>query len=83
MNLMKTDNIDTIAFLVTTFPPEVSGASHFNWKRAQWFAKQGKYREIVFATDWQNVSDSHVERTEFNRHLQKTQFLHGGIRVLA
>ncbi len=44
----------TLAFLVTTFPPEVSGASHFNWERAQWFAKQG-YRVIVFAPDTQRI----------------------------
>ena len=43
----------TLAFLVTGFPPDVSGVSHFNWERAQWFAKQG-YRVVVFAPDWQN-----------------------------
>jgi phosphatidylinositol alpha 1,6-mannosyltransferase len=40
----------TLAILVTTFPPEVSGASLFNWQRANWFADQG-YRVIVFAPD--------------------------------
>jgi phosphatidylinositol alpha 1,6-mannosyltransferase len=45
--------MDTLAFLVTTFPPEVSGASHFNWERAQWFSQNG-YRVVVFAPDLQN-----------------------------
>lgn len=45
--------LQTLAFLVTAFPPEVSGSAHFNWARAQWFAEQG-YRVIVFAPDWQN-----------------------------
>jgi len=44
----------TLAFLVTAFPPEVSGSAHFNWERAQWLAKQGIYRVVVFAPDWQN-----------------------------
>ncbi|GAB1544680.1 glycosyltransferase family 1 protein [Scytonema sp. NUACC21] len=43
----------TLAFLVTAFPPEVSGSSHFNWARAQWFAKQEMYRVVVFAPDHQ------------------------------
>lgn len=45
----------TLAFLVTAFPPEVSGSSHFNWARAQWLAQQG-YRVVVFAPDWQKES---------------------------
>lgn len=49
-----TSKIYTLAFLVTGFPPDVSGVSHFNWERAQWFAKQGIYRVVVFAPDWQN-----------------------------
>jgi phosphatidylinositol alpha 1,6-mannosyltransferase len=48
----------TIAFLTTGFPPDVSGVSHFNWERAQWFANQGRYRVIVFAPDWQNTLDT-------------------------
>lgn len=56
MNLGKTY---TLAFLVTAFPPEVSGSSHFNWARAQWFAKQG-YRVVVFAPDFQKKPDSSV-----------------------
>lgn len=55
---MNSEKVYTLAFLVTAFPPEVSGASHFNWERVQWFAKQGKYRVVVFAPDWQNESDS-------------------------
>jgi glycosyltransferase involved in cell wall biosynthesis len=54
---MELPKIYTLAFLVTGFPPDVSGVSHFNWERAQWFAKQGIYRVVVFAPDWQNAPD--------------------------
>ena len=54
---MKSNKTYTLAFLVTGFPPDVSGVSHFNWERAQWFAKQGNYRVVVFAPDWQQKSD--------------------------
>lgn len=47
----------TLVFLVTAFPPEVSGSAHFNYARAEWFAQQG-YRVIVFAPDWQNATDT-------------------------
>jgi glycosyltransferase involved in cell wall biosynthesis len=56
---MSSDKIPTLAFLVTAFPPEVSGSSHFNWARAQWFAKQG-YRVVVFAPDFKKGQDSSV-----------------------
>lgn len=46
----------TLAFLVTAFPPEVSGSAHFNYARAKWFAEQG-YRVVVFAPDWQQTTD--------------------------
>jgi phosphatidylinositol alpha 1,6-mannosyltransferase len=55
---MSTSKIYTLAFLVTAFPTEVSGSSHFNWARAQWFAKQGMYRVIVFAPDFGKGSGS-------------------------
>ncbi|MBW4504704.1 MAG: glycosyltransferase [Scytonema hyalinum WJT4-NPBG1] len=55
---MKSPRIYTLAFLVTGFPPDVSGVSHFNWERAQWLAKQDMYRVVVFAPDWQNAPDS-------------------------
>lgn len=48
----------TLAFLVTGFPPDVSGVSHFNWERVQWFAQQGIYRVVVFAPDWQQGLES-------------------------
>ena len=54
---MKSPKIYTLAFLVTGFPPDVSGVSHFNWERAQWFARQGQYRVVVFAPDWQKSPD--------------------------
>ena len=49
----------TLAFLVTAFPPEVSGSSHFNWARAKWFAEQGD-RVIVFAPNWQKDRELEV-----------------------
>ena len=42
----------TIVFLVTAFPPEVSGSAQFNYARAIWFAQRG-FRVVVFAPDWQ------------------------------
>ncbi|HBL10888.1 MAG TPA: glycosyltransferase family 1 protein [Cyanobacteria bacterium UBA11162] len=54
---MDYPKIYTLAFLVTGFPPDVSGVSLFNWERAQWFAKQAIYRVVVFAPDWQKSSD--------------------------
>jgi glycosyltransferase involved in cell wall biosynthesis len=66
---MSSHRIYTLAFLVTGFPPDVSGVSHFNWERAQWFAKQGRYRVVVFAPDWQKESDSRSARTDFDGEL--------------
>jgi phosphatidylinositol alpha 1,6-mannosyltransferase len=63
---MSSGKIYTLAFLVTAFPPEVSGSSHFNWARAQWFAKQG-YRVVVFAPDFQKKPDSLL--SDFNQNL--------------
>lgn len=50
----QTDNerIKTLLFLVTGFPPDVSGVSLFNWERAVWLSQQG-YRVVVLAPDWQ------------------------------
>ncbi|GAB4208572.1 MAG: glycosyltransferase family 1 protein [Coleofasciculaceae cyanobacterium] len=55
---MEPHKIYTLAFLVTGFPPDVSGVSHFNWERVQWLAKQEIYRVVVFAPDWQNAPNS-------------------------
>jgi phosphatidylinositol alpha 1,6-mannosyltransferase len=49
----------TLAILVTTFPPEISGASLFNWERANWFSHQG-YRVVVFAPDSQQVQSEEI-----------------------
>jgi len=54
----------TLAFLVTAFPPEVSGSAHFNWARAQWFAEQGD-RVIVFAPDWKQGSGTSLITDNF------------------
>lgn len=45
--------IKTLLFLVTGFPPDVSGVSLFNWERAVWLSEQGLYRVVVLAPDWQ------------------------------
>jgi phosphatidylinositol alpha 1,6-mannosyltransferase len=44
----------TLVFLFTTFLPEVSGSAIFNWERVQWLAKQGDYRVVILAPDWEN-----------------------------
>ncbi|MEW6497077.1 MAG: glycosyltransferase [Cyanobacteriota bacterium] len=66
---MNSQKIYTLAFLVTGFPPDVSGVSHFNWERAQWLAKQGMYRVVVFAPDWQNESDSALPLSDLDERL--------------
>jgi len=66
---MNFDKVYTLAFLVTAFPPEVSGASLFNWERAQWFAKQGKYRVVVFAPDWQMEPKSPLALSDLDNRL--------------
>jgi hypothetical protein len=67
---MSSGKIYTLAFLVTAFPPEVSGSSHFNWARAQWFAKQG-YRVIVFAPDFQKKPDSSLSDLDENLIIER------------
>lgn len=49
--------IYTIAFIVTGFPPEISGTSLGSWERIQWFAKQGNYKVVVFAPKWEKMAD--------------------------
>lgn len=66
---MSSRRIYTLAFLVTGFPPDVSGVSHFNWERAQWFARQGIYRVVVFAPDWQNAADSPLVPSDLDERL--------------
>lgn len=66
---MKSSRIYTLAFLVTGFPPDVSGVSHFNWERAQWFAKQEIYRVVVFAPDWQTALDSPSKGADLDKYL--------------
>ncbi len=41
-----------ILFLVTGFPPDVSGVALFNWERACWLAKNSDLRITVLAPDW-------------------------------
>lgn len=64
-----TSKIYTLAFLVTGFPPDVSGVSHFNWERAQWFAKQDIYRVVVFAPDWQNQPGAPMVPSDLEKKL--------------
>jgi len=66
---MEPHRIYTLAFLVTGFPPDVSGVSHFNLERAQWLAKQGMYRVVVFAPDWQNGPDSRPPLSDLDKRL--------------
>jgi phosphatidylinositol alpha 1,6-mannosyltransferase len=56
-NFKSISKIHTIVFIVTGFPPEVSGTSIGSWERIQWFAKQGIYRVVVFAPKWENMAD--------------------------
>lgn len=42
----------TLGFIFTTFPPEVSGSALYNWQRIQWLAQQGCYRVIALVPDW-------------------------------
>ncbi len=69
LKLMDSQRIYTLAFLVTGFPPDVSGVSHFNWERAQWLAKQGLYRVVVFAPDWQKGPDSPKALSDLDKRL--------------
>ncbi|MEM8673195.1 MAG: glycosyltransferase [Cyanobacteria bacterium P01_G01_bin.67] len=41
----------TLLFLFTTFPPEVSGSAQYNWDRVRWLAKQGQYIIVVLAPE--------------------------------
>lgn len=66
---MKSHKIYTLAFLVTGFPPDVSGVSHFNWERAQWLATQGIYRVVIFAPDWQNTPNSALALSDLDNRL--------------
>jgi phosphatidylinositol alpha 1,6-mannosyltransferase len=59
----------TLAFIVTGFPPEVSGVSLGNWERIQWLAKQEFYRVVVFAPDWQNVTHSLLGVSDYSEKL--------------
>jgi phosphatidylinositol alpha 1,6-mannosyltransferase len=63
--------MQTLAFLVTGFPPDVSGVSHVNWERAHWFAQQG-YRVVVFAPDWQTThSETLTQNLAIERYPSK------------
>lgn len=66
---MESRKIYTLAFLVTGFPPDVSGVSHFNLERAQWLAKQGMYRVVVFAPNWEKVPDSLLASSDLDENL--------------
>jgi len=66
---MEYQKIYTLVFLVTGFPPDVSGVSHFNWERVHWLAKQGIYRVVVFAPDWQNELDSPLTLSDLDKRL--------------
>jgi phosphatidylinositol alpha 1,6-mannosyltransferase len=59
--------MQTVLFLVTGFPPDVSGVSLFNWERAVWLS-QHSYRVVVMAPDWQ-TTDRQYPETPVNSNL--------------
>ena len=63
---MKSQSIDkptpVVLFIVTGFPPDVSGVSLFNWERAVTLAKMSSYRIVVLAPDWQNPGTEKFSR---------------------
>ena len=60
--------MQTILFLVTGFPPDISGVSLFNWERAVWLSQQSSYRVVVMAPDWQTTDRQYAE-TPVNSNL--------------
>ena len=50
---MNAQQMYNLAFLFTTFPPEVTGSAIYNWERVQWLARQGTYRLLVLVPEWQ------------------------------
>ena len=66
---MNCGRVYTLVFLVTAFPPEVSGSAYFNWERVRWFAKQEMYRVIVFAPDWQERTRSLTTQSDLDNKL--------------
>ncbi|MFN6487313.1 MULTISPECIES: glycosyltransferase [unclassified Nostoc] len=52
---MNPNQIYTLVYIFTTFPPEVSGSARFNWERVQWLAKQEKYRVVVLTNHWEEA----------------------------
>jgi phosphatidylinositol alpha 1,6-mannosyltransferase len=61
--------MQTILFIVTGFPPDVSGVSLFNWERAVWLSQQDSYRIVVMAPDWQSTNDHHYPEIPVNSNL--------------
>ncbi len=53
---MDSGQIYTLAFIFTTFPPEVSGSAIFNWNRIQQLAKLGIYNLVVIVPNLQGAS---------------------------
>ncbi|MGF1481203.1 MAG: glycosyltransferase [Cyanophyceae cyanobacterium] len=67
---MSLDRVYTLVFLVTAFPPEVSGSALFNWARVQWLAQHG-YRVVVFAPDGQAASPEADSELTVERYRSK------------
>lgn len=47
-----------ILYLVTGFPPDVSGASQYNFERAVWLAMHRYFEVVVLAPDWETTPEN-------------------------
>ncbi|MEM9535132.1 MAG: glycosyltransferase [Cyanobacteria bacterium P01_E01_bin.45] len=56
----KNDRIRTLAFLFTTFLPEVSGSAIFNWERIKWLASKPRYKVVALVPNWQEKDSIRV-----------------------
>ena len=48
---MNYHSVYKLAYLFTTFPPEVTGSAIFNWERIQWLAKKPEYKIIALVPE--------------------------------
>lgn len=84
---MKAQPIHTIAFLFTTFPPEVTGSAYYNWERVKWLANQGQYRIVVLAPDWKGkvplpvVPDKLTDRLSIEPYPSKPWLIYNLLQV--
>jgi len=71
--MIKSESIQkpapVILFIVTGFPPDVSGVSLFNWERAISLAKMSSYQIVVLAPDWQNPNTERFSNDQIPANL--------------